>query len=44
LYEVREAFEEAILYASAMGKPIYEAIGFSEIGNVNVYHSAFIKK
>lgn len=39
LMQLKTTVENAILYASEMGKPIYEKMGFKEICKVNVYTS-----
>lgn len=37
LHEIKKTIKTAILYASEMGKPLYEKIGFSEVGGCHVY-------
>jgi ribosomal protein S18 acetylase RimI-like enzyme len=37
LNEIKKIIKTAILYASAMGKPLYEKIGFSEVGECYVW-------
>jgi hypothetical protein len=37
LHEIKKTIKTAILYASVMGKPLYEKIGFSEVGECYVW-------